>query len=467
MERNRNGKGFRQCGGWRLARLFGLGLLVLGSPQAAFAREVVVEGVELMPQAAANTMWTLIGGMLVMFMQPGFALLECGLTRAKSAANIIMKNFADFAFGSVIYYFLGFGLMFGASVGGLFGGSLFGLPGVDAATADGRWTLTFWFFQSVFAATAATIVSGAVAERMRFGGYLAVSMLVSAFIYPVSGHWIWSGLYGEAGGWLESLGFIDFAGSTVVHSVGAWVGFAGAVVLGPRLGKYAKDGTARAIPGHNLPMAALGVFILWFAWFGFNCGSTTVADGTIGYIAMNTSLAACCGFIGAMLTIWIKFRKPDPSMSFNGVLAGLVGITAGCFEVSPLGAMIIGLCSGILVVLAVLSIDQVLKVDDPVGAVSVHGACGAFGTLAVGLFAAPGYGESVGLFYGGGVGQLLTQLIGVVAVFAWAFGSGFLVFTLLAKIMELRVTHTVERKGLDIVEHGADAYSGFQVFSNE
>ncbi len=455
----------------RAARLFGvLGVLsmLLGLPSSGAAAEAETV-VELMPQAAGNTMWTLIGAMLVMFMQPGFALVECGLTRAKNAANIIMKNFADFAFGSIIYYFLGFGLMFGASCAGLFGTTLFGLPGVNATTADGQWTLTFWFFQSVFAATAATIVSGAIAERMRFVGYLIASMLISGLIYPVSGHWCWSGLYGEAGGWLEALGFVDFAGSTVVHSVGGWAAFAGAIVLGPRIGKYAKDGTPRAIPGHNLPMAALGVFILWFAWFGFNCGSTTTADGSIGYIAVNTSLSACAGFIGAMLTIWARLGKPDPSMSFNGVLAGLVGVTAGCFEVSPLGAMIIGLCSGVLVVFAVLFVDQVLKVDDPVGAVSVHGVCGAFGTLAVGLFASPGYGDSavLGLFYGGGVHLLLIQALGAVSVFVWAFGGGYVIFKLLDKILGLRVTPCVERKGLDITEHGADAYSGFQVFSNE
>jgi Amt family ammonium transporter len=434
---------------------------------AAVAVEVDIPA--MMPQSAGNTLWTLIGAMLVMFMQPGFAMVECGLTRAKNAANIIMKNFADFALGAGIYYLLGFGLMFGATTAGLFGSSLFALSGIDATTDDGQWTLTFWFFQSVFAATAATIVSGAIAERMRFAGYLAASALISAFIYPVSGHWAWSSLYGDGGGWLGELGFVDFAGSTVVHSVGGWTAFAGALVLGPRIGKYAKDGTVRAIAGHNLPMAALGVFILWFAWFGFNCGSTTTADGTIGYIAVNTNLAACFGFLGAMLAVWLKTGKPDPSMSFNGVLAGLVGITAGCFEVSPVGAIIIGFLSGILVVFAVLFIDQVLKVDDPVGAVSVHGVCGAFGTLMVGLFAAPGYGSSstLGLLYGGDSSLLLTQAVGVLAVFAWAFGCGFIAFKLLSFVMPLRVSPEAELRGLDLDEHSADAYSGFQIFSNE
>ena len=422
---------------------------------------------EMMTQANGNTLWTLLGGMLVMFMQAGFALVECGLTRAKNAANILMKNYADFLMGALIFYAVGFGLMFGASKWGLFGSSLFGMGEFTGADPAGQWAWTFWFFQAVFAATSATIVSGSVAERTDFKAYLLVSLCVSAFIYPVSGHWAWSSLFGEGGGWLGELGFIDFAGSTVVHSVGGWVALAGAVVLGPPIGKYAKDGTARAIPGHNIPMAGLGVFILWFAWFGFNCGSTTTADGTLGYIAANTCLAACAGAIGAMLTIWIKYGKPDPSMTFNGVLAGLVAITAGCYEVSPAGSIIIGFLAGILVVLSVLFIDQILKIDDPVGAVSVHGVCGAFGTLMVGFFAAPGYGEATGLLYGGGSSLLITQIIGVFTVFLWAFCCGFLVFKVIAATVGLRVRPEVELKGLDITEHGADAYSGFQVFSNE
>jgi Amt family ammonium transporter len=263
------------------------------------------------------------------------------------------------------------------------------------------------------------------------------------------------------------MGFIDFAGSSVVHSVGGWIAFAGAIVVGPRLGKYDKNGKARAIPGHNLPMAALGVFILWFAWFGFNCGSTTVADGTIGYIAVNTCLAACAGTLGAMFTIWFKTGKPDPSMTLNGCLAGLVGITAGCFEVSPVGSIIIGFLAGILVVYSVLFIDQVLKVDDPVGAVSVHGVCGAFGTLMVGLFAAPGYGTATGLLYGGSIKLLFIQMLGVVVYFAWAFGMGFIMFKIVSALFGMRVSQEEELKGLDITEHKADAYSGFQIFSNE
>ena len=436
-------------------------LALWGAGNAVAAEEA------MMPQSAGNAVWTLIGGMLVMFMQPGFALVECGLTRAKNAANIMLKNYADFMMGGIIYFLVGFGLMFGASVDGLFGWSMFGMSGFTGNDAAGQWAWTFWFFQAVFAATSATIVSGSVAERTDFKAYLIVSACVSAFVYPVSGHWVWSGLFGEGGGWLGELGFIDFAGSTVVHSVGGWIALAGAIVVGPRIGKYAKDGTARAIPGHNIPMAGLGVFILWFAWFGFNCGSTTVADGTVGYIAANTCLAACAGALGAMFTIWIKYGKPDPSMIFNGVLAGLVGITAGCFEVSPGASVIIGFLAGILVVFSVLFIDQVLKIDDPVGAVSVHGVCGAFGTLMVGLFASPDYGTATGLFYGGGSGLLVTQIVGVAAVFLWAFACGLILFKLVAVTVGLRVSPEMELKGLDVTEHGADAYSGFQIFSNE
>ena len=440
--------------------------LALALPCALPATAVAAE-TEFLSQSAGNTMWTLIGGILVMFMQPGFALVECGLTRAKNAANIIMKNYVDFAVGSIIFLLVGFGMMFGESAYGLIGTSMFGLSGVDPATGPGQWTLTFWFFQSMFCATAATIVSGAVAERMRFGSYFLASVLISACIYPVSGHWAWNGLYGLSAGWIENLGFIDFAGSTVVHSVGGWIGLAGAMILGPRIGKYGAGGRARAIPGHNLPLAALGVFILWFAWFGFNCGSTTTADGTIGFIAANTGLAACAGYLGALATIWLRIGSPDPSMSFNGVLAGLVGITAGCFDVSPFGAVVIGFLSGVLVVFSVMFIDQVLKIDDPVGAVSVHGVCGAFGTLMVAFFAAPGYGsDAVGLLYGGGFSLFAPQLIGIVAIGAWAFGGGLVVFSVVKAMCGVRVSEETEIKGLDVAEHGAEAYTEFQFFTS-
>lgn len=433
------------------------------SPQPALAADAPA----YLSQADANTLWTLIAAILVMFMQAGFAFVEAGLTRAKNAGNIIMKNFLDFAAGAPVFFLIGFGLMFGKTMDGLIGGSDFALGALDATTAEGQWAFTFLFFQTVFAATAATIVSGAIAERTKFGAYILMSVVVTGFIYPVSGHWAWGNLFGNEGGWLAAMGFADFAGSTVVHSVGGWIALAGAIVVGPRIGKYSKDGAPRSIRGHSLPLAALGVFILWFGWFGFNPGSTTAANGTIGYIAVNTCLAGCTGMLGAMISVWLKYGKPDVSMSMNGALAGLVGITAGCFEVSPVGALIIGFGAGVLVVLSILFIDKVLKIDDPVGAVSVHGVCGAYGTLMVGLFAAPGYGTITGLFYGGGSAQLVTQAIGVAAVFAWSFGAGFVLFTLLRLVTGVRVTPEEELKGLDIAEHGSEAYSGFQIFSNE
>ncbi|MBU1003898.1 MAG: ammonium transporter [Proteobacteria bacterium] len=437
--------------------------ILCSSPGHALAEEAPA----MLTQDNANILWTLIAAVLVMFMQAGFAMVECGFTRAKNAGNILMKNFLDFSAGAVAFFLFGFALMFGNSIGGFIGSTGFALDGATAATADGMWTMTFWFFQSVFAATAATIVSGGIAERTKFGSYILVSIIVTGLIYPVSGHWAWGGLWGDSGGWLEAMGFADFAGSTVVHSVGAWVALAGAMVVGPRIGKYSPDGKANAIPGHNIPMAALGVFILWFGWFGFNPGSTTVADGTIGYIAVNTSLSACTGLLGALCTSWLRFGKPEPSMSMNGALAGLVAITAGCYELSPMGSLIVGLGAGILVVLAVEFIDKVLKIDDPVGAISVHGVCGAYGTIMVAFFAAPGFGSITGIFYGGGYDQLITQLIGVGAVFVWAFGMGFIAFSLVKAVVGVRVSEEEELKGLDITEHGMESYSGFQIFSNE
>ena len=439
-------------------------LIAALSPAAAFAQG------EALSQEHGNLLWTLIAAILVMFMQPGFALVEMGFTRAKNAGNILMKNLLDFSAGVPIFFLVGFGIMFGQDVAGLFGSSGFALSGVDPTSADGQWTLAFLFFQAVFAATAATIISGGIAERTKFSTYIIVSVAVTALIYPISGHWAWGSLWGgdELGaGWLEAMGFIDFAGSTVVHSVGGWLALAGAIVVGPRLGKYGADGKTRAIPGHNIPLAGLGVFILWFGWFGFNPGSTTTADGTIGYIAVNTALSACTGALGAMILVWIKHGKPDTSMSLNGALAGLVAITAGCYEVSPVGSLIIGLLAGMLVIVSIEFIDQVLKIDDPVGASSVHGVCGVFGTLAVGLFAAPGYGDSTGLLYGGGTEILVTQLIGAAAVFAWAFGVGLALFSVLKATIGVRVSQEEELKGLDITEHGMESYNGFQIFTNE
>jgi Amt family ammonium transporter len=345
--------------------------------------------------------------------------------------------------------------MFGTT-NGLFGTDLFAMSGVQAGD-DWRWT--FLIFQTVFAATAATIVSGAMAERTKFVGYLAYSILITLFIYPIFGSWAWGSLL-NGGGWLENIGFADFAGSTVVHSIGGWLALAGAIVLGPRVGKYNKKGEPQAIVGHNIPLAALGVFILWLGWFGFNPGSTTSGNGTIGYIAVTTNLAAAAGAVAAMLTSWIIIKKPDASMSLNGALAGLVAITAGCDGVSALGAVAIGFTGGVLVVISVIFIDSVLKVDDPVGAVSVHGICGVWGTLAVGLF-----NLESGLFYGGGMKQLGIQTLGAGTAFVWAFGLGLGMFYLISKTIGLRVTSEEELKGLDIGEHGMEAYGGFQIFS--
>lgn len=394
-------------------------------------------------------------------MQAGFAMVEIGFTRAKNAANILMKNLMDFSIGSIAYYIIGFGIMFGADKMGLFGSSGFFLSGLTANNPEGAWQLAFWMFQAVFAATAATIVSGAMAERTQFKSYLFYSVFLTAFIYPVVGHWIWGG------GWLSNIGMIDFAGSTVVHSVGGWAALIGAIILGPRIGKYTADGKANAIPGHNLPLAALGVFILWFGWFGFNPGSTTAGtDASIAAIAVTTNLAAAAGAIFAMATVWILFGKPDLSMSLNGALAGLVAITAGCANVSPMSAIFIGAIAGIIVVFSVEFIDKILKIDDPVGAVSVHGVCGAFGTIAVGLFAQESFGGSNGLFFGGGSELLITQITGVVSVFFWTIITAGTVFIVAKKLIGLRVSKEEELRGLDIEEHGMEAYSGFQIFSN-
>jgi Amt family ammonium transporter len=422
--------------------------------------------IELLSQDNANILWTLIAGILVMFMQAGFACVEAGFTRAKSAGNIIMKNFLDFGAGQITFFFFGFALMFGTDLGGFIGTDQFMLSGTNPNHAgegfDGFY-FTFWFFQSVFAATAATIVSGGVAERTKFSTYILMSIIVTGFIYPISGHWAWGSLNGDASaGWLEGLGFMDFAGSTVVHSVGGWVALAGAMVVGPRLGKYGPDGKPNAIPGHNIPLGGLGVLILWFGWFGFNPGSTTTADNTIGIIAMNTSLAAAAGVLGAMATAWSKYGKPDMSMTMNGALAGLVAITAPCYTVSPFYAVIIGLIGGIICVFSIDFIDKVLKVDDPVGAVSVHGTCGAWGTIATGLFS-----YDVGLFLGGGIGQTITQIIGVAAVFVWAFGAGWIAFSILKAVVGVRASDEDQMKGLDVSEHDMEAYNGSQIFTTE
>lgn len=448
----------------KFSLVFIVGLMFLGLGSFAFADDATAAS----NAVAIDTVWILVAAFLVFFMQAGFAMVETGFTRAKNAANVLMKNLMDFSVGSIAFWMIGFGVMFGVSKMGLFGTTGFFLSSADPTTGDGLWQFAYWMFQAVFAATAATIVSGAMAERTKFPAYLIYSFFVCALIYPVVGHWIWGG------GWLSSKGMIDFAGSTVVHSVGGWAALAGAILVGPRLGKYNKDGTSRAIPGHNIPLAALGVFILWFGWFGFNAGSTTSGTNlSIATIAVTTNLAAAAGAILAMFTAWVRFGKPDTSMALNGALAGLVAITAPCASVSPLSAVIIGAVGGVLVVLSVEFIDKVLRVDDPVGAISVHGVCGAWGTLSAGLFAQAAYGEASGaggvngLFFGGGWSQFIIQLTGVLAVFAWVFGIAFILFYIIKSTIGLRVSDEEQLKGLDIGEHGMEAYAGFQIFTTE
>jgi ammonium transporter, Amt family len=415
--------------------------------------------------ANLDTIWILITAFLVFFMQAGFAMVETGFTRAKNSVNILMKNLVDFCIGSILFFLVGYGLMFGKDAGGFIGTDSFTLPIIGNSDTS---LFSFWIFQTVFAATAATIVSGAVSERIKFKNYLIYSVFITAFIYPVVGHWIWGG------GWLADMGMIDFAGSTVVHSVGGWAGLAGAIMLGPRLGKYNRDGSSNAITGHNIPLAALGVFILWFGWYGFNPGSTlSAASPAIPIIAVTTTLSAAAGALSSMFYTWIKYRRPDASMTLNGALAGLVGITAGCALVSPYSAMIIGVLCGIIVSISVELLDKKLGIDDPVGAISVHGVCGFFGTLSVGLFAQSkyaalaGFKDVNGLFFGGGGKLLLAQFTGALSVFAWTFGTMLLLFFLIKKTTGLRVSRETELKGLDIDEHGMEAYGGFQIFQND
>ena len=430
------------------AALLGI-LTLLAIPSVALADGPTVES----NAVAINTVWTLICGFLVFFMQAGFAMVETGFTRAKNAGNIIMKNLMDFAVGSLIFWAVGFAIMFGVDKAGLFGTTGFGFTGTFDHLGLSIPLLAFLLFQTVFAATAATIVSGAMAERTKFISYIIYSFVISAVIYPVVGHWIWGG------GWLQQRGMIDFAGSTVVHSVGGWAALIGALLIGPRIGKYNKDGKATAIPGHNITLGALGVFILWFGWFGFNPGSTlsgTTPD--IGKIAVTTNLAAAAGATMTMIFTWLKYKKPDVSLTLNGALAGLVAITAGCNAVNPTGAAVIGALAGILVVLSVEFFDNVLKIDDPVGAISVHGVCGSFGTIMVGFFALDG-----GLLYGGGSALLITQLIGVGSVFVWTACTALALFGIIKATIGLRVTKEEELIGLDIGEHGMEAYAGFEM----
>ena len=405
-----------------------------------------------------NIVWVFLGAVMVMLMQAGFATLEAGLTRQKNCNNVLMKNIMDFAIGSIIFLVVGFGLMFGESLGGIVGITGFIDPTtLNLSQFEALSPTVFIFFQTVFCATAATIVSGAMAERTKFSSYLIYTLVISLVIYPISGHWIWGG------GFLSKIGFIDYAGSTAVHSVGGWAALMGAVVLGPRMGKYNRDGSTNAIPGHNIMMATLGVFILWFCWFGFNPGSSLEAAGYIGHIAMTTNLSACAGALVAMFLTWKKYGKPDVSMTLNGILAGLVAITAGCHIVSLYGAIAIGAVGGILVVYGCEILDQKLHVDDPVGAVGVHCLNGVWGTLAVGLFACntPASEGTLGLYFGGGTALLITQLIGVIIVAVWVCSMSFIMFTLIKKTVGLRVTPQEELAGLDLGEHGSEAYPDF------
>ncbi len=407
--------------------------------------------------AGLDTMWVLIAAFLVFFMQAGFGMVEAGFIRAKNACNILTKNFLDYCTASIMFFLVGFAFMFGQG-NGFVGWSMFGLSGAPDFWPDTNvHTWAFWLFQAAFCGAAATIVAGAMAERMKFPAYLMYTVVISGVVYPIIGHWVWGG------GWLAERGFLDFAGSTVVHATGGWAAFIGAILLGPRIGKFNGNGEVKAIAGHSIPLASLGVFILWFGWFGFNPGSTLgVGDGSlIGLVAMNTNLAAAAGAIVAMVTVWVLFGKPDLSMTMNGALAGLVAITAPCAYVTPAAALVIGAVGGVLVVFGVRLLDMI-RVDDPVGAVPVHGMNGLWGTLAVGLF----HTES-GLLNGGGWGQLGVQALGTFSGALFSVAAMGTVFLLIKYTVGLRVGRAEELRGLDIGEHGMESYAGFQVFVTE
>ncbi len=445
-----------------------LGYLLLIAINSGFSQET--QNPEEMLKTLSigiDTVWVLLTGLLVFFMNAGFAMVESGLVRAKNTVNVLAKNFIVFAITTFVYWFMGWGLMFGN------GNDFMGLTsiffvngGVDKGYDAISWTqVPLWakfFFQLVFAGTAATIVSGAVAERIKFMSFLIFSALLGIFIYPIVGHWIWGG------GWLAKIGMFDFAGSTVVHSVGGWAALAGVLLLGPRTGKYRKDGTVNPIMGHNLSLVTLGGLILWFGWFGFNPGSTmAVGDGkAISHIFITTNLAAIMAIISSTITSWMLQRKPDLTMIINGCLAGLVAITAPCAFVTPAGAAIIGIIAGVLVVVSVITFDK-FKIDDPVGALSVHLVNGIFGTLAVGLFAVNGITGTEtgnGLFYGGGLKLLIAQFTGVISVGLYTFLFALFIWFVLKAIMGIRVTKEEEILGLDIGEHGQEAYPDFQGF---
>ncbi|GBC59174.1 ammonium transporter [Desulfonema ishimotonii] len=397
-------------------------------------------------QYRGDVLWTCIAAFLVFIMQAGFAMVESGFTRAKNAVNIMMKNIMDFCIGTCAFLAIGFHIMFAGPDESLF---------FLGKTAAIQWGFAFWLFQCVFAATTATIVSGGVAERTKFTSYLIYSVVICAFVYPVFGNWAWGSLL-DSSGWLEGVlgvGFYDFAGSTVVHSIGGWLALAGAIVIGPRIGKFDAEGNPRAIPGHNLPFAVIGGFILWLGWFGFNPGSTTTFDGNLARIAVMTNIAGAAGGIGAMIAIWTYAKKPDVGMTVNGFLAGMVAICTAVDVVNAIGALIIGLVAGVLVVFSVIFIERKLKIDDPVGCISVHGVCGAWGTLAYAFFGVESFSPTV----------LLAQLIGIGVAFAWAFGTGMALFLGIKHTVGLRVSAEEEENGLDIEEHGNEAYAGLHI----
>ena len=436
-----------------------LGLVITGN---IFAEEVSPQQPISMVIKGLDTLWVLLAAFLVFIMQAGFGMLEAGLIRTKNTCNVLMNNFLDFCMASVGFFIFGYAIMFSQGNGfmGLDKGWLF----LMNATHEGTIPLeAAWLFHAVFCGAAATIVAGGIAERMKFKCYLIYSFLISATVYPIIGHWVWGG------GWLSQLGFADFAGSTVVHTVGGTAALIGTFVLGPRIGKYNKDGSANAIEGHSLPLASLGVLILWFAWFGFNPGSTlSVGDGSfMAKVAVNTNLAAVAGALTAMFYAWKICGKPDLTMTMNGALAGLVAVTAPCAYVTPIESMAIGIVGGIIVVVGTLFLDKI-RIDDPVGAVPVHCMNGIWGTLAVGIFGHKSLGLARdGLLHGGGFAQLGVQVLGVASAAAFVALTMIIIFRAMDKTVGLRVSREEELKGLDICQHGMEAYSGFQIFTTE
>ncbi len=432
--------------------LFGLGIFNLSAHAADLP--------ELNAAFLANNLWLLIATILVIFMNAGFAMVEAGMCRSKNAVNILAKNLFVFALAVTSYWFIGYSLMYGGSVadGWLYFGGLFFDPTVtaDMVTDAGLVPTVDFLFQSAFAGTAATIVSGLVAERVKFGEFVVFAIVLTAFIYPIAGSWKWNG------GWLDSLGFVDFAGSSIVHSVGAWAGLVGAMLLGPRIGKYS-DGKPQAMPGHNMAIATLGALVLWIGWYGFNPGSQLAMDQWVPYVAVTTTLAAAAGAIGATIVSTLTSGKPDLTMIINGILAGLVSITAGCGDMTLAGAWFAGLVGGIIVVFSVAALDAA-EIDDPVGAFSVHGVCGVWGTLVIGLWgtAVQGDGSGMGLFNGGGITLLLVQALGAAAYAIWTLVTCWIAWSVIGGLFGgIRVSEEEETQGLDIGEHGMEAYPDF------